>query len=457
MEQRFSDLIILLASGINQRRMYFDDHPKVRAFASDFSLQLARLLGETGELEFSFGVYNGKFIRNGKYLVGPSIAGRSLIAFAERLGCGGFAFRLPTEPPDAAAFFNLGATVKDKVGTLDDARRLFDLRGVGHISLLPPYGEDKGKPEDQPAELLENEEDLGDDFSPLMAVYQSLYEIVSRNNELSRRGHDVDIQDARSFGETLTRSTGDVLDVMQFIRYPDYDSYTIGHSVRVAALATVVGRKLGLGEELIGELSTAGLLHDLGKGRVPESILFKPAKLDPQERAIIESHPALGAQILISSGDASELMVSAAWGHHLRADGGGYPRVPGWHRPSFAASIIHVCDVFEALTAMRPYKRSMSPLAAYEVMFRDRGSFDPRPLSALVHGLGLFPPGSEVVLSDGRRAVVSLKGHDLDRPRVRITHERSGRALDPASRPLIDLAGEPGLEVVDIVLIGATA
>ena len=90
MESRFSDLIILLASGINQRIMYFDSHPTVQSLSRDFVARLTRALEDSGQTHFSFGVHNGKFIRNGKYLVGPSIAGRSLIEFAERLGCGGF-------------------------------------------------------------------------------------------------------------------------------------------------------------------------------------------------------------------------------------------------------------------------------------------------------------------------------------------------------------------------------
>ena len=86
MERHFSDLIILLANGINQRRMYFDDHPRVKSVSNDFTSRLRGMIADDGRDEFSFGVYGGKFIRHGKYLVGPSIAGRSLIEFAERLG-----------------------------------------------------------------------------------------------------------------------------------------------------------------------------------------------------------------------------------------------------------------------------------------------------------------------------------------------------------------------------------
>ncbi len=89
MEQRFSDLIIRLANGISQRRMYFDAHPRVVSTSREVAADITELLRETGTDSLSFGVFGGKFVRNGRYLVGPSIAGRALIDFAERLGCGG--------------------------------------------------------------------------------------------------------------------------------------------------------------------------------------------------------------------------------------------------------------------------------------------------------------------------------------------------------------------------------
>ncbi len=455
MEQRISDLIILLAGGINQRRMYFDAHPKVRAFSEDFTIQLRKLLADDPDGAFSFGVFKGKFVRKGSFLVGPSIAGRSLIAFAEALGCGGFSFRLPVEPEDIITFFRLAASTKEPVANLKAARDLFAHEGIGHIQLANPYeeGDDgtyrEGAADDSGTGTIDN------DFTPLMAVYQALYEIVARNNAMALHSGGLDITDALTCGEDLVRtsSTG-VLDVMQFIRYPDYDSYTIGHSVRVGALAVVIGRKLGLEEHLLTELATAGLLHDLGKGRIPEEILFKPGSLDADERRIMESHPALGAQLLLASGEATEIMVSAAWGHHIRMDGGGYPRMPEWHSPGFAAAIIHVCDVFEALTAARPYKDPIAPLQAYAIMLKDEGSYDPRILAALVEGLGLYPPGSAVLLTDGRRAVVTAVGDGLDRPRVRISHDSLGLPVEGDHGERLDLGVNDGLGVAEILVVG---
>ncbi|MEN8006226.1 MAG: HD-GYP domain-containing protein [Candidatus Krumholzibacteriota bacterium] len=456
MERQFSDLIILLAGGINQRRMYFDDHPKVQAVCHEFTTRLRGMIDENGRDEFAFGVYGGKFIRQGKYLVGPSIAGRSLIEFAERLGCGGFSFHLPLAMVDVATFFRLGAAQKEKLANLEEARALFAANGIDHIELAVPFREEGDLDEsDGHPESTAETDFMAADFAPLLDVYQALYETVSTNNLSISRNDDVDMAGARASGEKLAGvSDMGAMDVMQFMRYPDYDSYTIGHSVRVAALSSMVGRELGWSPEILAELATAGLVHDLGKGRVPEEILFKTGKLNPDEMKIIKSHPATGAQILMASGEQSPLIIASAWGHHIREDGGGYPVMPEWYVHGSAASLIHVCDVFEALTAVRPYKAPMTPRRAFEIMLKDEGGFQPRILAALIRAMGLYPPGSEVVLSDSRKAVVVARGKDMDCPLVRVTHDPEGLPIARSDQPAIQLECGDDLEVAEFLMVG---
>jgi len=455
-ERSFSDLIILLASGINQRRMYFDDHPKVQAVSHEFTTQLRGLIEENGRDEFVFGVYGGKFIRNGKYLVGPSIAGRALIEFAELLGCGGFSFHLPLAMVDVATFFRLGAAQKEKLANLEEARALFAANGIEHIKLTIPLKEEGDREEsDDTGESSAEADFMAADFAPLLDVYQALYETVSTNNLSISRNDEVDMSGARASGEKLAgASEMGAMDVMQFMRYPDYDSYTIGHSVRVAALSAMVGRELGWAPEILAELATAGLVHDLGKGRVPEEILFKTGKLTPEEMKVVQSHPAAGAQILMASGEQSPLIITAAWGHHIRQDGRGYPVMPEWYVHSSTASLVHVCDVFEALTAVRPYKAPMSPRRAFDIMLKDKGAFQPRILAALIRSMGLYPPGSEVVLSDDRKAVVVARGEEMDCPLVRVTHDPEGLPIARSDQPAIQLKSGDGPEVAEFLIVG---
>jgi HD-GYP domain-containing protein (c-di-GMP phosphodiesterase class II) len=457
-ERNFSDLIILLASGINQRRMYFDDHPKVKAVCQDFTNRLRSMVDDNGKDQFSFGVFNGKFIRQGKYLVGPSIAGRSLIEFAQRLGCGGFTFRLPLAMVDVATFFRLGATLKEPLDSLEEAKALFAANGIDHIELTAPFREEGGDDDLKESPESDSADDyMAADFTPLLNVYQALYDTVSANNLTINRNENVDLSQARASGEKLVTSTEvGAMDVMQFMRYPDYDSYTIGHSVRVAALSAMLGREMGWPNDVLGELATAGLVHDLGKGRVPDEILFKAGPLDSEERKVIEFHPAVGAQILLASGEQSPVLISAAWGHHIREDGRGYPAMPEWYKQGATASLIHVCDVFEALTAVRPYKSPMSPRRAFEIMLKDPGDFHPRILSALIRSLGLYPPGSEVLLSDFRKAVVVARGPELEHPLVRVTHDPGGIPIPRTDQPAVQLKSDGGLDVAEFLLVGIT-
>ena len=451
MEQRFGDLIIRLANGISLRRLYFDAHPRVVAAAAEVAAELTAVLRDAGLDAFTVGVYGGKFVRDGRYLVGPSIAGRSLIDFAVRLGCGGFTLDATVTPDDLIAFFRLGAEKSETFAGLAEARAAFARHGLAHIGLAAPLAEEGTDP--RLGGIAPGGSDrAAADFAPLVEIYQSMYASVSANALAVGTGASLDADATRAAAANLVGLAGDdTLDVMQFLRYPDFDSYTIGHSVRVAALMSVLGRALGWPAEVLAELATAGLLHDLGKSRIPPEILFKPGRLDEDERRVMETHAELGARVLLDNGEGSAVVLSSAWGHHRRHDGGGYPDMPEWYQVGIVAELTHVCDVFEALTARRPYKQPHSARRAFEIMLEDAGSYHPRLLAQFVAALGIYPPGSEVLLSDCRRAVVVGRGRDLDRPRVRVTHTVFGEALPPAERQVLDLAAEGGLRVAGFI------
>jgi len=241
---------------------------------------------------------------------------------------------------------------------------------------------------------------------------------------------------------------------MNLMRYPDYDSYTIGHSVRVSTLALTVGREMGWPEELLPELATAGLLHDVGKAKVPDEILYKPGKLTAEERKVAESHASIGAQILLAKGDASPMTIAGAWGHHIRHDEGGYPPPPDWAVHSPVASLLQVCDVFEALTAARPYKSPMPPRRAFEIILKDSTSYHPACLTALVRAIGLYPPGSEISLTDGSRGYVVAKGPDWEQPIVRVVRTPCGEMLNKDDQYVVELHEDEELDVSDFLMVG---
>ena len=111
------------------------------------------------------------------------------------------------------------------------------------------------------------------DLAPLLPIFQSMYETVSSNHVTVNRDLELDLSRTQSVSEQLSvKADRETMDIMNLMRYPDYDSYTIGHSVRVSTLALTVGREMGWPEHMLGELATAGLLHDLGKAKVPDEM-----------------------------------------------------------------------------------------------------------------------------------------------------------------------------------------
>lgn len=447
------ELVILLTRGISQRKMYFSEHPKVAAVAHGFPKKLVAFLEATGRKSLFLGVVERKLVYDGAYLIGPSIVGRKLADFAEHLRCGGFLFQSVVHADEMTQFFTLASDIAEPLAHLGEARALLRERGIRNIELSPVY--------EDPSLYGPGAEFTGalaDDDKGTMAgmfLCQGLYETVDTAHSGSTMGYSLDIDRAREESLHLLAGTRNgFMDIMQLVHYPDFDTYTVGHSVRVALLATLVGQSMKLDDDMLIELCMAGLLHDVGKSQIPDEILFKPGRLDPEEREIMETHARIGAEILMGHEKASLLAVAGAWGHHLRHDGGGYPKAPEWAGRHFLTQLLQVCDVFEALTAIRPYKPPFSPRKVYEIMVSDPGAFDPTALGVFVRAVGLYPPGSRLVLSDGRQGVVTAAGDDPEKPRVLVTSDPEGNELPTELRQEIDLdsSGEAMPAIVEMLV-----
>jgi len=163
--------------------------------------------------------------------------------------------------------------------------------------------------------------------------------------------------------------------------------YTSGHSDRVALFADMIAEQLGLSDERRRWLKRAALLHDIGKLGVSNQILDKPGKPDEEEWAAIRRHPALGETILKRIGAFAEL-ARVAGAHHERLDGKGYPRGLTEASIDLETRIVTTADIFDALTAERPYRGAMPVSKAFAIMDADTGTaIDPTCLAALKRGL----------------------------------------------------------------------
>ncbi|MEO8685830.1 MAG: HD domain-containing phosphohydrolase, partial [Devosia sp.] len=173
-----------------------------------------------------------------------------------------------------------------------------------------------------------------------------------------------------------------------FARVVDAKSpFTAGHSERVALFADLIAEELGYPADRRRWLRRAALLHDLGKLGVSNTILDKNGRPDPDEWTAIKRHPELGRTIL-SKIDALRDTADIAGNHHERLDGGGYPHGLEGRAIDLDTRIVTTADVFDALTADRPYRKAMSVPDAIELMRRDVGpALDSTCFEALQRGL----------------------------------------------------------------------
>lgn len=144
--------------------------------------------------------------------------------------------------------------------------------------------------------------------------------------------------------------------LIPLLRLKEFDQYTTTHTLNVSVLAMALSEFVGLGSKEIKIFGIAGLLHDLGKVKIPEEILNKPGKLTDNERKIMMSHPVEGARLILYTEERLDLAAVVAYEHHIKLDGSGYPRMEYPRKCHQASDLVHVCDVFDALRTDRPYR-----------------------------------------------------------------------------------------------------
>ncbi len=231
--------------------------------------------------------------------------------------------------------------------------------------------------------------------------------VVSMFSE-ARMGKSIQVEEAVSLVDEINMSMERNSNaLLSLIRLKTADEYTYLHSVAVCVLMVALGKQLGLHGEELKQIGVAGLLHDIGKMAVPNEILNKPDKLTDEEFEIIRNHPRKGWEILKTVYQADEPALDVCLHHHERMDGKGYPEKLSADTLTLHARMGAVCDVYDAITSERCYKKGWEPAEAIKKMTSwKNGHFDEAVFRAFVKTIGIYPIGTLLKLKSGRLGLV---------------------------------------------------
>lgn len=221
-------------------------------------------------------------------------------------------------------------------------------------------------------------------------VLTSTKPIMGKMFSDARLGKAVEFNDAaKAVDQIISTLDENPIALIEVTRLRSKDENSFLHSIGVSTLMIHFGRWLGYDQMAIKLLGVSGLVHDIGKMALPSSLLQKAGDLTDDELAKVRTHPSEGHALLARHGTMPNVVMEICLNHHERLDGTGYPRGIAQDDISKAVRIASICDVYDAMTTIRPYKRAWSPTEAFSSMFRSEGQFDRRLLWQFIQCLDL--------------------------------------------------------------------
>ena len=244
-------------------------------------------------------------------------------------------------------------------------KELYILLLTGHKDLAPPLETIKRLD-------IQGYCEKSDKFDQLLLLIESGIKSIKQMHEIKRINEEL-----TESNEKLEQAYLDMVETLRFT-VEAKDTYTRGHSDRVADYSVLIGEKVGLPEDQIKLLRVGGLFHDIGKIGIPDSILLKPEKLTDEEYSEIKNHPSIGAHIL-GSATAFKDIVPIVKHHHEKYDGKGYPSGLKGEEIPYLARIAAIADTFDAMTSRRSYRNALDLQIVKDEIEKCKGTqFDPQ-------------------------------------------------------------------------------
>lgn len=277
------------------------------------------------------------------------------------------------------------------------------------------------------------EDDRFDDINPSDDKFIELKSLTIKN--MSQISKNVCSKDKAGMRESVkiveelidyVIATGDVNNFLFDIK--TYDNYTYLHCIDTGIMSTFLGHSLNFSSNELRELGTGAILHDIGKTRIPYSIITKKGSLTEEEFKEIKKHPIYGKEILEKNYTISDNTIKVVSEHHERFDGKGYPYGLSGNSISKFGRVAGVCDVYAAVVSNRSYRKRFKPNDAYELILAGSGNmFDSRIVTEFKNTFSVYPLGSHVLLSNNIEGyVVRQNGGFPDRPIIRVLNSIKG-------------------------------
>jgi HD-GYP domain-containing protein (c-di-GMP phosphodiesterase class II) len=243
----------------------------------------------------------------------------------------------------------------------------------------------------------------------------------------------------QAVAECVEKVVNDADAMLLLTQLKDQDQYTAQHSMNVCIMSILLGRELQMPVNELNQVGVCGLMHDIGKMKVPLEVLNKPGKLSADELAVMHKHTVFGRDILMSARNIYPGAVDVAYSHHERLVGGGYPRGVDKTALSAYTKIVAVVDAYDAITSDRVYQTGKPHLIALGILVNGMSShFEANFVTRFINCIGFYPQGNMVELSNGEIGIV-FEQNKADRLKPKILIVLDAKQL-PTEERILDLS-----------------